>query len=292
MILNAQTLRAATKGFRALFFDTLAGVKTPYEQLAMVIDSTSPEETYNWLAALPRMREWIGERVIHALAAHGFTIKKKDWEATIEVGRDDIIFDKLNLVRPRIQMLAQGAGEHYMDMLVDLLVNGFTQLCYDGQYFFDPDHEGGSNYSTAPLSAESYNAAYAAMSSLTDEQERSLNITPTHLVYPPQLRETALKILQAERLANGETNINRNSAEPLMLPQLAGHPTKWFLLDLSKPIKPFIIQVVKKIDFVALDNPDDLNVFMKKMFLYGVDCIDNAGYGLWQLAYGSTGTGA
>lgn len=291
MLINAENLRAAARGFRALFYEALEEVKTPYDLLAMVVDSTSPEEAYNWLASLPRMREWVGDRVIHALSAAGFTIKNKDWESTIEVDRNDIIFDKLNLIRPRIQMLALVAAEHYMELIVDLLVNGFEQLCYDGQYFFDTDHVGGSNKGTAALSATSYQDAYAAMASLVDENGKSLNVIPTHLVFPPQLRATALQILEAEQVG-GTTNINRNSAQPLMLPQLAAHPTKWFLLDLSKPVKPFILQIAKKVDFVGFEDPTDETVFMKKKFLYGIDSIDNAGYGLWQLAYGSTGTGA
>jgi len=289
MIINSENLRAASRGFRALFYQALEGAKNPYDLLAMVVDSNSPEETYNWLAALPQMREWLGDRVVKQLAAAGFTIRNKDWEATIEVDRNEILFDKLNLVRPRIQMLAQSAATHYMNLIVALLAGGFTNLCYDGQYFFDTDHEGGSNRTNQPLSPTSYNAAYAAMMSLVDEEGQSLNITPTHLVHGPALRAAALEILQAERLANGSTNINRGTAEPLLLPQLAGHPTKWFLVDLSKPIKPIILQIAKKIDFAALDSPTDENVFMRKKFLYGVDSIDNAGYGLWQLAYGSTG---
>ena len=35
--------------------------------------------------------------------------------------------------------------------------------------------------------------------------------------------------------------------------------------------------------------PGDDNVFFKKEFIYGVDARCNAGYGLWQLAFGSTG---
>jgi len=290
MILNAQNLRAATRGFRALFTEALEGVQTPYDKLAMIVNSNAIEETYNWLGTLPRLREWIGDRVIKQLEAHGYAIRKKDWEATIGVSRDEIQFDKLGLVRPRIQQLAYVSQEHYMDLLVDLLVSGFDRLCFDGQYFFDADHIGGSSVTSAKLSAESYNAGYAAMSSLVDDEGKSLNITPTHLVHPPQLRARALEILKAERDAAGATNINLNSAEPLMLPQLAAHPTKWFLLDLSKPIKPFILQIVKAIEFVAKDNPEDDNVFFKKEFYYGVDTMDNAGYGLWQLAYGSTGT--
>ena len=288
MIVNAQNLQAASRGFRAIFVEALEGVKTPYDVLAMITDSNSPEETYNWLAALPQMREWLGDRVIAQLAAAGFTIKNKDWEATLEVDRNDILFDKLNMVRPRIQLLAQSGAKHYMKLIVNLLVNGFTNPCFDGQYFFDTDHVGGSNKGTAALSAISYNAAYAAMGSLLDENGESLDVTPTHLVYGPALRATALEILKSEKI-DGTTNINRDTATPLELPQLAGHPTKWFLLDLSKPIKPFILQVVKKVEFTALDNPTDENVFKRKKFLYGVDSIDNAGYGLWQLAYGSTG---
>lgn len=289
MILNGQTLRAASRGFRALYLEWLEKVDTPYEELATVVDSTSPEEVYSWLGSLPRMREWIGDREVHKLSAHGFTIKNKDFEATIEVDRNEIIFDKLNLVKPRIQMLAQSGGEHYMELLIWLLINGFTELCYDGQYFFDPDHTIGSNFTEAPLTPDSYNAAFTAMTSQVDDKGKSLNVTPTHLVYAPANRAMALEILMAERLDNGKTNINRETTKPLMLPQLAAHPKKWFMLDLSKPIKPLILQIAKKPDFVGLDSPTDENVFMSKKYLYGIDSIDNAGYALPQLAYGSTG---
>ena len=36
----------------------------------------------------------------------------------------------------------------------------------------------------------------------------------------------------------------------------------------------------------------DENVFMKKQFLYGADSRGNAGFGFWQMAFGSDGTGA
>ncbi|MCE5334265.1 MAG: Mu-like prophage major head subunit gpT family protein [Desulfobacteraceae bacterium] len=67
----------------------------------------------------------------------------------------------------------------------------------------------------------------------------------------------------------------------------SGSATPWYLLDLSRPIKPIILQIRKAPEFVALDRPDDENVFMRKKYLYGVDDRKNVGYGLWQLAYGS-----
>lgn len=68
----------------------------------------------------------------------------------------------------------------------------------------------------------------------------------------------------------------------------AGNP--WFLLDLSRPIKPIILQRRKNPEFVAQDRPDDDNVFMRKKFRYGVDDRKNVGFGLWQIAYGSKDT--
>ena len=58
---------------------------------------------------------------------------------------------------------------------------------------------------------------------------------------------------------------------------------------LVNPLKPIILQIRKKIKFDMLTKDTDLNVFMQKEYLYGCDCRDNAGFGFWQMAYGSTG---
>ena len=61
-------------------------------------------------------------------------------------------------------------------------------------------------------------------------------------------------------------------------------------MDLSRPLKPIILQIRKRPEFVSMDRPDDENVFMRKKFRYGVDDRKNVGFGLWQLAYGSKQT--
>ena len=69
-----------------------------------------------------------------------------------------------------------------------------------------------------------------------------------------------------------------------------GSGTGWYLMDLSRPIKPMILQIRRAPQFVAMDKPDDENVFMRKKFRYGVEDRKNVGFGLWQLAYGSKQT--
>lgn len=297
MIVNQATLQSIYRGFKVIFNQAFQAAQPLYLRLATVVPSSTKEEEYKWLGKVPRMREWIGDRVIQNLAAYGYTIKNRDWEATVGVDRNDIVDDSIGIYNPLIQALAQSAALHPDELVFELLVNGFTQKCYDGQPFFAVEHVDGnqpaqSNTTTVKLSATSYAAARSAMMSYKDEHGRPLRIVPNLLVVPPQLEPTGLEILQAERLANGATNIYRNSAELLVAPELSDNPTAWFLLDTTKPVKPLIFQQRKRPEFVAKDRPDDDTVFMKKEYLYGVDSRDNAGYGLWQLAYGSTGTTA
>jgi phage major head subunit gpT-like protein len=69
-----------------------------------------------------------------------------------------------------------------------------------------------------------------------------------------------------------------------------GSGTPWFLLDTRRFLKPLIYQERKKPHFDRLDRSDDANVFMRRQYLYGVDCRSNAGFGFWQMAYGSKQT--
>lgn len=297
MIVNQATLQGIYKGFKVIFNKAIQAAKPLYDRVATVVPSSAKEEEYKWLGKIPRMREWIGDRVVQNLAAYGYTIKNKPFEATVGVDRDDIEDDSIGLYYPIVESLGQSAAIHPDELIFPLLLAGFTSLCYDGQYFFDEDHKDGngpvqSNKGVAVLTVDSYGAARAQQMSLTDDQRRPLGIVGNLLAVPPQLEKSGREILMAERLANGSTNIYKDSAELLVVPALASNPTAWFLLDTSKPVKPLIFQERKKPEFVAMDNPTDQNVFMKKEFLYGVDSRDNAGYGLWQLAYGSTGAGA
>ena len=67
----------------------------------------------------------------------------------------------------------------------------------------------------------------------------------------------------------------------------AGTGDAWFLMDLSRAVKPIIFQKRKEYDFVGMVDPRHPNVFMQKEFVYGVDARVNVGFGLWQLAHAS-----
>lgn len=67
----------------------------------------------------------------------------------------------------------------------------------------------------------------------------------------------------------------------------AGAGEGWYLLDTRRPLKPLIFQQRKKPEFVAMTALTDEAVFTAKEFRFGVDTRCNAGFGFWQLAFGS-----
>ena len=223
MIINAESISGLFRGFSTSFNQGLTQAKSEYQSVAMTVPSGTREMTYAWMGQIPRLREWLGSRVIQNVTAYGYTITNRKFELTIEVPRDDIEDDTYGVFGPLFEEMGRSAAVHPDELIFGLLASGFTEPCYDKQYFFDSDH--------------------------------------------PSVDE------------NGETVSVSNV-------QAGGGPA-WYLFDTSRAIKPLIYQ--KRVDytFQHLDRDNDRNVFLEDSFLYGIRGRVNAGFGLWQLAYGS-----
>lgn len=293
MIVNPQTLRGIYVGFNTLFNKALTTVTPLYTEVATVTPSTTDAETYAWLGDIPGMREWIGDREVQNLSASDYTIKNKDFELTVGIDRNAIEDDKIGLYNTSVEMLGHSAAMHPDKLVFELLKKGFTERCFDGMAFFSDEHMIGktkvSNKGTAKLSLDAYIAARSGMMSLTNSKGEPLNLIPNRLVVPPALEKAAMDITEADFI-NGTRNTMKGTAKPLVVPQLAGSDTAWFLMCTTMPVKPLIYQQRKKPKFVSKTNETDDNVFMSKRFIYGVDSRGNAGFGFWQMAYGSDGT--
>jgi len=189
------------------------------------------------------------------------------------------------------------------DLLTTLLQTGESSLCFDGQNFFDPNHPidkrnpalgTQSNYFTGkPLTPDNYAFVRTQMMSCKGEDGKPLYVNPNLLVVPPQLEQPARLILNADMIPNAagtapQTNIYKGSAELLVVPQLSAQPTQWYLLDTSRPVRPFVFQLREPPQFTYLNNPTDLNVFQRREYLFGVHARGNAGYALWFLGAKAT----
>jgi len=291
-VVTSDFLSATYQGLRAIYGETFEATVPEWMKVAMEAPSDTETEVYSWVAEVPGMKEWIDERSLEGLKQFTFNIKNKDWESTIAVDRNSMEDNKLGQIKPRIQDLAMAAKMHPDELVFALLAAGFAGTCFDGKYFFATDHpladgSAQSNLITAALDATGLQSALTAGRRLKGYTGRPLNIEFDTLAVPPELEGTARKLLFADFDAYGATNTMKGVLKNLVVSPYFSDTTDWMILCTKRPLKPVILQMRKRPDFIALDRPDDYNAFMKKQFLYGVDARYNVGYGLYQLAVGS-----
>lgn len=229
MIINRANLDALFVNIRADYEAGVLAANPVKDRIAMTANSSTREETYGWLGNYNRLREWIGDKEVNNLVAHGFSIKNRTFENTVAVPREDIEDDLVGIYSGAFKLLGQDAALHPDELVFELLRDGAKQQCYDGQYFFDTDH---------PLNPDKASAGSVSNVDVTNP----------------------------------------------------GDPIAWALLDTSKVVKPFIFQKRKDYTFIRKDQDGDDNVFFRNEYIYGVEARVNAGYGLWQLAFGSNKT--
>ena len=284
-------------GLKTVFFEALDATVGDYQRVATIIPSESDEESYPWLGAVPNMREFKDERMPLGILEHDYSIRNKTWESSIAVERAAIEDDKYGQIKLRITSLAREARRHVDELVFTLLKNGFSSTCYDGQNFFDTDHAEGesgtqSNKGTSALDASALQAAITAMIKFKDDRGKFLGAVPDLLVVPPDLQWAAMELLEStywpeegqttERMAS---NVLKGKLDLLVSPYLTD-ANDWFVLSTKGVIKPVILQSRTPVEFSALE-ADSESGFMRDEYIYGVRARYNAGYGLWQTAYGS-----
>lgn len=277
------------------------------ERVATVVNTTQPSQKYAWLGTVPPMREFIDERRPSGMAAYAQTIEDKVFESTIAVDRKAIEDDQLDLIKLRIRDLAARVSAHRQQIVIEALINGFTNLAYDGLAMFSTSHPtvASSTYSnkgTDALSDSSLAVAISKMMLVPDDQGTPLGINPDTLVVGPDLQWTALELVESPVVVykgNGAHSVPSNSYKNvfhgrlnvIVSPFLSGASNDyWFLLDTKRAVKSVILQQRSDVpvEFSALDNSTSSEgAFMRDRFYYGVRARYNVGYGLWQAAFGA-----
>lgn len=307
MIFNQQTapqvLNALTTNIQTIFNNAFDAAPSQWNLVAMEVPSNGKSNTYAWIEKFPKLRKWFGDKVIKQLSAHAYTVQNNDFEATIAIDRNDIEDDNLGIYLPQAQMAGESSKQWADELVFTALTQGFKQTCYDEKTFYATNHETSNGKSKKLVSnkldikldasslegaRKSYGAARTMMKSMKDNEGRSLNLNPNVLVVPPALEDDANALMTVERFEDGRPNIYKGTATVVVSGDLETD-TEWHLLDASKAIKPIIFQPRKKPVFVALTDLSNEAVFMRKEFKFGAEARGAAGYGLWQMAVGSTG---
>lgn len=140
MDINAASLAAINIAINTAFNQSLTGSTTHHAQLAMRVNSTTAGNTYPKLDDIPKMREWIGDRVVNRLDVNAFTLLNRKFENTIAIPSDTIADDNYGIYTNFAASYGSTAAELPDDLLIEQIAKGFNTVHFDGQFFFDTDH--------------------------------------------------------------------------------------------------------------------------------------------------------
>ncbi len=307
MLVNGSAIRSVFTGLSTQFHNALVAVPTDYQATTMTVPSNGSGVDYAWLSRFPKMRQWVGDKHIKALALGNYYVKNLDWETTIAVDRNDLEDDQLGIYNAQAQMAGQSAGELYGDIITSLKNAAFTGLGMDGVAYYSDSHTLTSadgtvrtqdNKLTAALSAASlsalvgsYGAARQAIMGFADEEGQPLGLMPDLLEVPPALEAVALIIANADKLADDSPNPYRGTCRVKVNPRLTSS-TAWMLHVSNRgAIKPFVLQTRKAPTFVSQTSMENDDVFNRREFKFGAEARAAGAYGFWQLSVGSSGAG-
>jgi phage major head subunit gpT-like protein len=301
MEVSQARVEAIMKGFSIKFDSGYTGAPAPLsDRLMDTITSTAMVEEHDFLSAFPNIRELIDEIQINNLRTLGYVIRNREFESTIGLKVTDVMGDRLGIYTRNAQSLGEVARYHPDKLLSDLLSRGFTSgLDYTGTSFFNSNkraYEGAAtftNVTTGRLTAARFAAGLANLKARVNAKGRPMGLgKKIVLVVSTGYEEMARQILKATTAANGATNVMQGMAELEVWSELnaAGMEHTWFLFETGSVMKPFIRQELSAWQYFSVTNPADSYVVTKKQFLWQVYGINNVGYALPEMAYGSDGT--
>jgi len=302
MEVSANNLTTLFTGFDTIFQKGFQSAPSYYDHFTTIVPSSTSATIYPWLGRTTGFREWVGDRVMQALEAHAYTITNKTFEDTVGIERERIEDDQYGVYTPVIEQLGWDAKTHPDQLIFGMMKAGTNNaaatigkltipipICYDGQNLYSAYHPvgpAGQSSANAPnLPKWVLSTVYATGAIIVDSNGNTQRASTggTSGTTAPAWSTTLLGTTSDNTVtwtlqAFGATQSNLTSS---------GSGPYWYLVDASRPIRPFIFQKRREYAVTRMNTPTDEMVFSQRLFRYGVDVRCNAGVGLWQLTYAS-----
>lgn len=275
--------------------------------------SDQSSETYPFLGHVPTLREWVGGRQAKTLRGDSVSIENLHYEATIEFMLKDMRRDKTGQIEARINEFADRGLTHWASLLSTLILNGDSQVCYDGQYFFDTDHSTGESgtqsnkisvdisalpaevhgSTTQPSKEEAQQAIIEGITQIlgfNDDQGEPMNEMASEFLVkcaPSLYPAVAAGIRDIFNGALGN-NMDPNLLEGMtvraaMNSRLSSWTDRFAVFRTDSPIKALIRQQETEMQLKVKDETSEF-AFDNDAIQIGVDGWRNTGFGYWQRA--------
>jgi phage major head subunit gpT-like protein len=145
MALDIAAAQIKLRDLTAKFDNRLTSATPFYPSVCYDASSVRSGEKYGWIGNMPGMREWLGERQFSELRSANFVIENKHWESSLSIKKTDLADDNLGQYGPVLEQMGIEAAHHPDELFFDVLEDGASTACFDGQFFYDTDHVWGSS---------------------------------------------------------------------------------------------------------------------------------------------------
>jgi phage major head subunit gpT-like protein len=284
-----------------------------WDKIAELVPSNTESTVQAWLAELPDMKEWVGEKVMDNIKARGYPLINKDWESTYTIDRNKISDDVAGIYARREELQADVAVRWPEKLITQAVLNGTTAFGYDGAHFFDTSHPVdvddpslgtySNKLAALPMNlsngAANYATAKAAMRKFKGESGIPLGVLPTVMMVAPDQEQAALTVAKAGNIAQivknvaatenvaaaTPTNVYQGDITVIVNERLIDDPDvgAWYLLSTDR-IRPFVFQQREAPHPIMIVDPQNPLVFNQKKFARSVEARGAAGYSLPFLA--------
>lgn len=293
-IKNQTTLE---RGLRSLFQKTLSDFKPNpiLEEFVMPVPSDKEEEKYAHLGNVGNLEHMKDSLTFQGVKDYSYTLKNRTYAKGIEVKEEEIEDDQVGGAFQCTRDITIRAAEYPQKLLMDAIIAGTTDACYDGVAFFATTHaESGSNQSnlltgnggdTAANIITDYKLAEAALLGFTDDQGEPIHPTDIDvnliILAPTTLKGLFREILKSTQIS-GSSNTLYDAARLITSPRLDANSTvDWYLASVGGVVKPFIRQDRRSPRFDAQEG-NSHSGFINNMWRYKVSMRTRVGYGYWQ----------
>lgn len=278
-----------------------------FNDLANKVTSDKDSEVYTWLGGAPRMTPWKGGRKPATLGQNEFRVPNLEFEASLEIPTRWLARDHTGQIRMKVGEMGESAADHKFELISATIDSAPASICYDGQYFFDTDHQEGespvqSNIKsvdigtiTAPTAAEMETAILSTIEmlyGLKDDRGRITNGSAKNfavMVPLPYMRALATALKAEIILEGGQARSSNMSAvgslmgitiEGIVNPRLTW-TDKFAVFRKGAAVKPFVWQVEEEPVTSVLAEGSDEEV-KNKRWLFAIDASYNTGLNQWR----------
>jgi phage major head subunit gpT-like protein len=300
MDLTPANLTALNQAFTTRWEKGMTGYTELHPRFAQRVESITTANVYTMLAMMSGMKEFKGEIEIDAPGQDSFTVPNVDYYDAKGVPVNAIKDDQYGQYGNFMQKMGQATKAHVDVKFAALLLNAFNETDYTGSAFFGDakSHITGAkkkgvatfdNKMTKQFTEEHFETARKMLLAIKFPNGVTANqVVNLKLIHGPAIAGTVRKVLNAQLVATGGTNVWTGAAEPVEIPMLGDSPY-WFLCNGDEA---FMFQDREAPSFTAKDKPTDDNVFHQKELQYKTERRFAVAPGLPQTVVGSTGADA